>query len=56
MKSAGIRFNNDEFINVTVTGEGIEIYTIESEGNKKEYTVTEKNKRKATTKAGKDEE
>lgn len=47
MKSAGIRFNNDEYLCVNVTDEGIELFTIDADGNKKEYTVTEKNRKKA---------
>ena len=56
MKSAGIRFSNDEYLCVNVTDEGIELYTIDAEGNKTEYTVTEKNRKKASAKAGKDGE
>ena len=42
MKNAGIRFDNETYLNVNVNDEGIELYIIDGEGNKKEYTVTEK--------------
>ena len=42
MKMAGVRFTNKEYLNISITEDGIELYTIDEDGNKKEYTVTEK--------------
>ena len=47
MKIAGIRFDSDTYINVTITEDGIEIFTVDSEGNKTEHTVSKKNRNRS---------
>lgn len=47
MKVAGIRFDNDTYLNVSVTDDGIELFIIDAEGNKVEYTVSKKSRAKS---------
>ena len=47
MMIGAIRFDKENYISVSITDDGIELFTIDGEGNKKEYTVTEKNTRKS---------
>lgn len=47
MKNAGIRFDNDIYLNVAIEDGNITLYTVDAEGNKEEYTVTKANKRRS---------
>lgn len=46
MNTAGIRFGNDIYINVTIEDGNITLYTVDGEGNKEDYTVTKANRRR----------
>lgn len=49
-KTAGIRFNADVYLNISVNEENaITLYTVDAEGVKTEYTVTKTSKRKSKT-------
>lgn len=50
MGRAGIRFNNNEYVNISIDGETIDIYVIDKNGNKIEYTATKKTTKKTTKK------
>lgn len=48
MKVIGIRFDNNNYMNLKINDEEItELYMLDSEGNKIDYTVTKVSKRKA---------
>ena len=47
MSTAGIRFSKDLYVNVTVNGDNLSLYTVDAKGNKTEYNVTKANRRKA---------
>ena len=46
-KTAGIRFNDDIYLNISVDEKNaITLYTVDADGVKTEYTVTKTSKRK----------
>ena len=46
-KTAGIRFDNDIYLNVAIEDGNIALYTVDAEGNKTNYTVAKENRRKS---------
>ena len=47
MKTAGVRFNKEVYLNVSMEDDAISLYTVDADGNKTEYTVTKTSKRKS---------
>lgn len=50
MNKAGIRFNKESYIEITIDGDTITLATIDNTGKIQEYEVTPKNKKTKSSK------